>query len=222
MTEPDPRTPATPPSFLDGSGGKRAGLAVGPRAVYRAVLRGFAATGCPPGPAELDDTAARHGITAGQALATLAAADVLGLDGDGLIRMAYPFSAVPTPHLVAITGGPAVHAMCAIDALGIPAMLRIGALITSADPLTGEPVTVTFAGAKARWDPPAAVVFDGCTGCDGPAEQVACGYLNFFASPASARRWASEHPEVTGRVLGQAQAVALGAQTFGSLLDGGT
>jgi len=159
---------------------------------------------------------------AGQALATLAAADVLGLDDHGRIRMAYPFSAAPTPHVVAIAGGPRVHAMCAIDALGIPVMLRADAVITSSDPLTGEPVTVTFSGATASWDPPGAIVFAGCTDCDGPAEQVSCGYLNFFAGPAAAREWARQHPEVTGRVMDHARAEALGAQTFGSLLSDGT
>jgi hypothetical protein len=202
--------------------GKRAGLAAGPLAVYRAVLRHFAANGKPPELADLEDEARRHAITAEQALAALAAADVLGLDDQGRIRMVYPFSATPTPHIVAIAGGPRVHAMCAIDALGIPVMLRASAVISSADPLTGEPVTVTFAGPQIRWDPPTAVVFDGCSGCDGPAEQVACGYLNFFAGPATARQWASQHPEVTGNVLDQASAQALGASTFGSLLTDGT
>ena len=73
--------------------------------------------------------------------------------------MAYPFSAGPTPHLVAIAGGPRVHSKCAIDSLGIPPMLGTDAVITSADPLTGAPVTVTFSGGQASWDPPGAVVF---------------------------------------------------------------
>lgn len=182
------------------------------------MLRGFAATGRPPAPAELEDTAGGHGITASEALRTLAAADVLGLDGQGRIRMAYPFSAEPTRHVVAITGGPRVWSMCAIDALGIPAMLGTGAVITSSDPLTGEPVTVTFTGATARWHPRAAVVFDGCAGGDGPAEQVCCGYLNFFASEASATEWTRQHPGVSGSVLDQVSAERLGAETFGSLL----
>jgi hypothetical protein len=54
------------------------------------------------------------------------------------------------------------------------------------------------------------------------SEQVSCGYLNFFASPASARDWARQHPEVSGSVLDQARAEALGAQTFGRLLSDGT
>lgn len=223
MPERAPRRSAGTAGFLAAGGaGKRAGLAAGPRAVYQAVLRAFAATGRPPEPAELEDTARRYGIAAGQTLAGLAAADVLGLDGQGRIRMAYPFSARPTPHVVVIAGGPRVYSMCAIDALGIPPMLGTDAVITSSDPLTGAPVTVTFAGTTAAWNPPGAVVFAGCMDCDGPSEQVSCGYLNFFASPASARDWASQHPEVTGSVLDQARAEALGAETFGSLLSCGT
>jgi len=63
------------------------------------------------------------------------------------------------------------------------------------------------------------VVFASCADCDGPAEQVSCGYLNFFASAVSAREWASQHPGITGSVLDRARAEALGADTFGSLLD---
>jgi hypothetical protein len=59
-------------------------------------------------------------------------------------------------------------------------------------------------------------------GCDGPSEQVSCGYLNFFAAPASARDWASQHPGITGSVLDQARAETLGAETFGWLLSDGT
>lgn len=223
MTERDPGTSERTVSFLAAGGaGKRAGLAAGPRAVYQAVLRAFAHTGRPPEPAELQDTARRYGLAAGPTLAGLAAADVLGLDGEGRIRMAYPFSATPTPHVVAIAGGPRVHAMCAIDALGIPPMLGAGAVITSSDPLTGAPVTVTFSGGQASWNPPGAVLFAGCADCDGPSEQVSCGYLNFFAGPASARDWASQHPEITGSVLDQADAETLGAETFGWLLSDGT
>ena len=66
------------------------------------------------------------------------------------------------------------------------------------------------------------MVFSGYTDCHGPAEQVTCGYLNFFATPATASQWASQHPQVTGSVLDQARACELGAQTFRSLLGNGT
>jgi len=50
---------------------------------------------------------------------------------------------------------------------------------------------------------------------------VSCGYLNFFASAASAALWAGQRSEVTGSVLDHARAEALAAETFGSLLSAG-
>ena len=93
----------------------------------------------------------------------LHAADFLRLDAGGAISAAYPFSPAPTPHLVTISGGPQVYAMCAIDALGIAAMLGKTVTISSSEPGTGAPVTVTVpaAGGAAVWEPGTAVVFYG-------------------------------------------------------------
>jgi len=132
------------------------------RGVYQQVLRSFAATGHGPPAADLAETAGRYGTTAAAVLAALHAGDHLQLGPDGQIRAAYPFSGVPTPHLVDIDGGPRAYAMCAIDALGIAAMLGTGVTITSADPGTGTVVTVTVrADGKTVWQPPTAVVFNG-------------------------------------------------------------
>src|SRR5260370_16931113 len=121
MNKPDPSAPAGTAGFLAAGGaGKRAGLAAGPRAVYQAVLRAFATQGRPPEPAELESAARRHGITAGQALATLAAADVLGLDDEGRIRMAYPFSPPPTPPPSPIPGPPPLSPLCALPPPATP------------------------------------------------------------------------------------------------------
>jgi hypothetical protein len=223
MTEPDLSSgEETAGSRVIDLAARCAGLAVGTRQVYHAVLRRFAATGRPPEPAELEAAARPLGLAVGQLVAELAAADLIGLDDAGRIRMAYPFSAEPTPHVVAIAGGARVHSMCALDALGIPPMLGADAVITSVDPLTGAPVKVSFSGGLASWDPPDAVLYVGRAGCDGRAEDVTCGYLNFFADPASAGLWASQHPQVTGSVLDHARAEKLGAETFGPLLRGGS
>src|SRR5208282_5745849 len=101
------------------------------------------------------------GIPASQILAGLAAGDFLALDGQGQITAAYPFSAVPTGIDVTLPGGVRVAAMCAIDALGIPAMLGTDAVITSADPVSGEPVQVRFTSGVPAWHPAGAVVFYG-------------------------------------------------------------
>src|SRR6266849_3560693 len=123
--------------------GRRAPAAGGLRAVHQAVLRHFTATGSSPEPEALEPAAGRYGRTAGQVLAELDRGDFLTIGADGKIRAAYPFSATQTPHRVRITGGAEVWSMCAIDALGIPAMLGQDVVITSRDPVTGEPVTVT-------------------------------------------------------------------------------
>jgi hypothetical protein len=221
---------AAPASALGRGGrGRVASAEGGLRAIHQQVLRSFAATGRPPAAADLAETAARYATTTDAVLAALHTEDFLQLDAGGQIRAAYPFSAVPTPHRVDPDGGPRVHAMCAIDALGIAAMLHAAVTITSADPRTGGPVTITVHadGETAAWQPPAAVVFSGTSRelCHVPPEapipaaaEVSCGYVNFFTTGASAAAWASAHPDVTGEILDQAASLRLGTAIFGHLL----
>ena len=202
-----------------GGRGRRAPSAGGLRAVQQEILRHFAATGSASGPQALEAAAAPYGRTAAEVLAELDREDFLTLGADGTIRAAYPFSATQTPHRVRVAGGAEAWSMCAIDALGIPAMLGRDVVITSADPVTGEPVTVTAGPDRSTvWEPRSAVVFLGSRSCPGLAAGVSCGALNFFTSAASARTWAREHPDVTGTVIGQARAEEIGRQTFGALL----
>ncbi|MFF3316224.1 organomercurial lyase [Streptomyces sp. NPDC003035] len=203
-----------------GGRGRRAPAEGGLRAVHQAVLRHFAATGSAPEPAVLEAAAATAGRMAGEVLAELDREDFLTLDGDGQIRAAYPFSAVATPHRVRIADGAEAWSMCAIDALGIAAMLDQDVVISSVDPVTAEPVTVTVTGGAAVWRPAGAVVFVGRRGHEGPAAAVCCDALNFFASDASARIWAEEHPQVKGGIVSQARAEEIGRDTFGPLLRG--
>jgi hypothetical protein len=202
------------------------------RAVHQRVLHAFARTGQAPEVTELAEAAAPR--DARTVLDELHAADFLRLDQVGRIRAAYPFSAVPTAHIVQIADGPRVYAMCAIDALGIASMLHTQVRISSADPGTGAPVTVTVPadGSGALWDPVTAVVFAGrrsdqsdCASCEESTAQpaavdVCCGYVNFFASARTAAAWEHAHPEVTGRALGHADAERLGTAIFSPLLTG--
>jgi alkylmercury lyase-like protein/thioredoxin family protein len=203
-----------------GGRGRTAPAEGGLRAVQQAVLRSFAATGHPPDQAALDAAAAPHGVPAGQILAELAAGDFLTLDGHGQITAAYPFSARPTGIEVTLPGGVRTAAMCAIDALGIPAMLDSDAVITFADPVSGEPVQVTFAGGAAAWQPAGAVAFYGARPGPGPSAAVCCGYLRFFASRATAGQFAAAHPEAQGTILDPAATQELGEQIFAGLLAG--
>jgi len=111
-----------------------------------------------------------------------------------------------------------VYAMCAVDALGIPFMLDRDATITSADPLTGEPVRVDVRARQVTWDPPSAVVFACQQRGEGPAAQQRCPHINFFRSAAFAAAYARAHPDQQGRVLSQEEAVEIACRQFGGLL----
>ncbi|MET9835805.1 alkylmercury lyase family protein [Streptomyces sp. NPDC006385] len=199
--------------------GRRAPDERGLRAVHQAVLRHFAATGSAPEPADLAAAAAAAGRTAVDVLAELDREDFLTLDAGGRICAAYPFSAVPTPHRLRLANGVEAWAMCAIDALGVAAMLHQDVAITSGDPVDGRPITVAFTGGTARWEPAEAVVFVGRRAKTGPAAAVCCDALNFFADSSTAEAWARRHPEVPGRITTQAEALRIAEQTFGPLLD---
>ncbi|GLV95115.1 MULTISPECIES: alkylmercury lyase family protein [Streptomyces] len=198
--------------------GRRAPAERGLRAVQQAVLRHFAATGHAPQTSVLEAAAAQADRTAAEVLAELDREDFLALDGAGRIRVAYPFSATRTRHRVRLNTGVEVWSMCAIDALGISAMLGQDVVIASSDPVDGRPVTVTCTGGTTVWEPAAAVVFVGRRDGVGPAATLCCDALNFFTSHASAEQWQQEHPEVRGQVVSQARAVEIGEETFGLLL----
>jgi hypothetical protein len=103
--------------FTDGSiAGRQAALPGPLRDLHRAVLRRFLQTGAAPTRRWMRQAAAEAGLDAA-AVDELAAADVVHITS-GVVTVAYPFSGTPTPHLVELDGLPAVHAMCAIDALG--------------------------------------------------------------------------------------------------------
>ena len=200
--------------------GRRVESLTGPaRQVHQAVLAAFARTGQPPTRGELEQLARSLGASADAVLAELAGADAIAFSLSGEIRAAYPFSPVRTPIRVSWAGGRAAYAMCAIDALGMSAMLGRPVTITAAEPDTGRIITVHADGSRARWHPQAAAVFAGSAGdaCR-PAADRSCAYINFFASRQAARAWGRRHPEVTGRLLTRDGALGIGIAEFGGLL----
>lgn len=224
---------------------------------YCAILRTFPACGTPPDPAELGRLAERFAVPLAATLAECVAQDLLQLNAaTGRIRAAYPFSGAPTVHRVTLVSGPAgggdaggrgalngrpgeqVYAMCALDALGIPLMLRCEATIVSHDALTNESVKVhiaptgdappaflaTLAGWSARWDPPSAVIYariaehehEHDAGC--AAAGACCPITNFFVDAATARRWAQTHGVPDGVVLAPGEALDRAHALFGGVL----
>jgi len=103
-----------------------------------AIYRHFAATGSAPTPEDV--AGAIGGEVAGvlESYGRLRAQRVLVLEADGAsIRMAPPFSGVPTQHAVHVDGT-RYFANCAWDALGIPAALQRAGEVRSRCEQSGE------------------------------------------------------------------------------------
>ena len=109
-----------------------------------AILQVLAETGVAPAPAEI---AGRLGSAVEPVLTAWGAlrkgrAIVTGEDGVS-IRMANPFSGIPTEHTFE-AAGIRYYANCAWDALGIPAALGRGGIVRSSCANTGEPLRLAI------------------------------------------------------------------------------
>jgi hypothetical protein len=185
------------------------------------VLRRFLETGAPPTARWLRQAAAEAGLDA-SAVDELAAADAVHV-ANGVVAVAYPFSGSPTPHRVELDGLPAVYAMCAIDALGLPAMTGRDGQITSADPADGTLIEITVRGGTWSWTPAATVVVAGrATGCGTECSsfETMCPNTVFHASPETARAYLASHGGLDAQILGQDTAIECGRLNFGTLLTG--
>ncbi len=192
--------------------------------VHRYILATFATTGHAP---TLEAIQAQFG------LASLEEADarVTELEergcihrnaGDRVVTHAYPFSNEPTPHRVHLAGGPQVYAMCAVDALGMPFMLKRDAEIHSCCRQCQDEVTVHIHHEEVTQQNPSGLVVWLPTV---PGKCVAatdlCPSLNFFCSAAHLDQWRAAHPDTHGQKLTLEQALAGGRKTFEPLLQDG-
>jgi hypothetical protein len=110
--------------------------------VKQAIYRHFAEEGSAPGPDEVADRVGSDVDSVLAAYRTLRERRVLVLEEDGSsIRMAPPFSGVPTQHVVE-SGGVEYYANCAWDSLGIPAALRRAGVVRSRCEQTLEPLVL--------------------------------------------------------------------------------
>lgn len=189
--------------------------------LHQFVLQVFAATGHSPSTEQIRD----HFF-----LGTLEEADAMVADleragsihrdpGDGAITHAYPFSNEPTAHRVFIGDGPEVYAMCAIDAVGMPFMLRRNARITSTCPPCAVDIAIEIRdGDLISYAPLGTVAWLGQIAESCVTATDLCPDLNFFCSAEHLREWASLHPEKHGLQLGFDETLALGRRVFENLL----
>jgi hypothetical protein len=186
------------------------------RELYRAILRRFA-SGEVVRRADLETAARVAGLPVDAAMSRLEELDLVMRDGStGDVRCAYPFSGTPSPHIVRLAGQEhAMHAMCAVDALGIPFMLRALATVTSADPRTGQEVRVHVdPGGDVRWEPTDAVVVAGGLASAGSASTLCCPIVNFFETRTSADAYLAERPDFDGAILSIPEAIMVSRAIF--------
>jgi alkylmercury lyase len=205
-----------------GVGGRQAVLPDPLRVLHQRLLGAFLTGTGPPDAPVAAGLAAELGLDPPAALAALAAADLVHTDpATGSIAVAYPFSGRPTPYRVELAGGPAVFAMCAVDALGIPQMLRRDGQISSVDPTSGQPITVGVHAGAWCFQPATTVLLAGRTAagdaCDTAADWC-CPYINFHTDREAADTYRRAHPGMTATLFGQAEAVKAAGQAFGGLL----
>jgi len=186
----------------------------------RYILRHFAVTGRAPGLAGLQrELRLPSEEDAAAILTKLDAADLIVYEpATASITAAYPFSGTPTGHGVEI-GDRTLHALCAIDALGIPFMLDAPGLIRSECFWCHAPVRVHVEGGVVAAHCSASVVAwypekDSC-GCTATSR---CVLINFFCTADHLAAWRDASPGEQGTALSLDEAVEAGRMIFENLL----
>ncbi|MHA1564920.1 MAG: alkylmercury lyase family protein [Alphaproteobacteria bacterium] len=155
-------------------------------------------------------------------IAKLKARDMVVLDRDGAkLAGAYPFIDRATEHRMKV-GETALHAMCAIDALGTGAMLGTDIVIESACRSCGAPIRIEtrdMGAALGDHSPGRAVVWTGIQYADRCAADSLCTVMAFFCSGEHLDSWRdSQNPKPNGFRLSLDEGLQMGKAIFMPLL----
>ena len=191
------------------------------QAMHQAILRNFVETGQAPTAADLQMVLAHSSTEVEAMLAELTKICLYRDPVSGEILAAYPFSVKPTSHRLCLSNGQEVYAMCAMDALGVSAMLGQPVGIYSRCAHCDAPISLDVRGETLIAMQPATVVVWYQAGADGcvPAT-TKCPGINFFCQAAHRAAWGATHPDSNGYELTIAKALERGIKTFGHLLKG--
>jgi Alkylmercury lyase len=205
---------------------------------YRAILLSFPENGRAPSRGELESLAQQYAVDFEETMRQFEQLDLVQRHPEtGEISAACPFSAVPTAHHVRLgervedgiqanpgdagryamypgsDRNPHMDAMCTIDALGIPLLLRRTAWIDTRDAITGATIHVhvspTAEGPlrwSAVWESSQTVVYarpeehEHEHDCGVAASGTCCQVTQFFVSTEHAADWAAGHAATEGRI----------------------
>ena len=189
--------------------------------VRRAILEHYALSGRAPSLARLAEVTQFAPERVRGVVQKLRERDLVVLDGEA-IAGAYPLTDWRTEHTVRV-GEHAIHAMCAIDALGVGKMYGRDVEIDSSCRASGAPIRVATAGngtAVKSITPSRAVVWSGIRDTEGCAADTLCTIMAFFASDDALETWRKvEHPDTPGHRLTVEEAMQVGAAIFGPMLS---
>jgi hypothetical protein len=165
--------------------------------VWRAVLAEFAAAGRAPDVAKLASMTRLAPRTVDGVLDRLRARDlVLRANESGAITVAYPFCEWSTGHRVR-WDGQAVEALCAIDALGMGAMLGRDTVVEAGCRHCGEPIRVATRqhGTEiAAVAPEATIVWAGIAYAGNCGATSGCKLKVFFCCDEHLQAWRAAAP----------------------------
>ncbi|MEY8828813.1 organomercurial lyase [Sedimentitalea sp. XS_ASV28] len=186
------------------------GLLRASQSAHHQILSAFLSHGRPPDIAAFSD----------DVLEDLGKRDLVHVR-DGGIALAYPFSTVATDFGVSVEGV-GMHAVCAIDALGVAAMTSRRTEVSCRCPVCQVSTSVTVAAdgltieaASSR----AARVWAGVTEVGTCAADSQCKTMRLFCSPAHLATWLQNHAPTRGFDLTLEEGVQLGAAIFRPFLN---
>lgn len=189
------------------------------QATHRAILHHFVETGQAPTAPDLAIILARPSAEIEAMLAELATICLYRDPANGEILGTYPFSARPTAHRLRLLSGQEVYAMCAIDALGVSAMLEQPVMIHSHCVHCGAQILLEVQSERlATIQPPTVVVWyqSANTGCVSAIAK--CPGINFFCQTIHRVAWSEAHPDSKGYELTVVTALERGTKIFKRLL----
>lgn len=190
------------------------------QAIHRAILHHFVETGQIPTATDLAVALARSPVEVEVMLMELAKKCLYRDPVSGEILAVYPFSARPTPHRLSLLNGREVFAMCAMDALGVSAMLDQPVMIHSHCAHCGASISLEVQGERLATIQPSAVVVWYQAAVDCVPAIAKCPGINFFCQAAHRAAWGEAHPDSKGDELAVATALERGTQIFRRLLRG--
>lgn len=173
--------------------------------LYRELIDGFLATSNVP------DGGDRN------LLRELAGEDWLALDDAGRVSVLYPFS-LSSSGIDVTVNGVERQAMCAIDALGVAAMLNAEVRIEATCPVSGEYLDIGVDGSVSS-NPPGVVVLRRRQG--GSAHLSRCAATRFFRSATDAEAWRAGSGADGDVVLSLADAYREASDVFGRAYSDG-